>query len=170
MTRSVAALAPASAAWGTLRARWRSLGARERRALALAALVLGAFVLWTLAVQPAWRTLRDAPAELETLERQLQQMRVLAAEVQQLRDAPALAPQQAGDALRAASEQLGSSAKLSLQGERAVLTLHGASAAQLREWLAQARRAARARPVEVQLTRGAQGFDGSIVLTLGGGT
>lgn len=156
-------------ALGALRARWHSLGARERRALALAALVLGAFVLWTLALQPAWRTLRDAPAELETLERQLQQMRALAGEAQQLRDAPALSPQQASDALRAASERLGSSARLSLQGERAVLTLQGVGAAPLREWLAQARSAARARPIEAQLTRGAQGFSGSIVLTLGGG-
>ena len=137
--------------------------------LAVAACVLGVFVLWTLALQPAWRTLRDAPAERDTLERQLQQMRALAAEAQQLRDAPALSPQQASDALRAASEQLGSAARLSLQGDRAVLTLQGATATQLRQWLAEARSAARARPLEVQLTRGAQGFSGSIVVLLGGG-
>jgi general secretion pathway protein M len=96
-------------------------------------------------------------------------MRALASEAQQLRDAPALSPQQASDALRAASERLGSSARLALQGERAVLTLHGVGAAPLREWLSQARSAARARPVEVQLTRGAQGFSGSIVLKVGAG-
>jgi general secretion pathway protein M len=153
-----------------LRTRWRSLGAREQRALLLAALVLGAFVLWTAAVQPAWRTLRSAPAERAALEQQLQQMQALAAEVQQLRDAPALSPQQASDALHAASAQLGSSARLSLQGDRAVLTLQGASPSQLREWLAQARSAARARPLEMQLTRGAQGLHGNIVLALGGGS
>ncbi len=96
-------------------------------------------------------------------------MRLLAAEVQQLRSAPALSPEQSAAALRAASERLGSKARLSLQGERAVLTLQGVGSAQLREWLAEARAGARARPVEAQLTRSAQGFNGSIVLTLGGG-
>ena len=52
----------APAAWAAplhrLRARWRALGARERRLLALAAGELGAFLLWSVAIQPAWRTLR----------------------------------------------------------------------------------------------------------------
>ena len=51
-----------------------ALAARERRLVALAAAVLGAFLLWTVAVQPAWRTLRDAPAQREALDAQLQTM------------------------------------------------------------------------------------------------
>ncbi len=170
---NTAARAALPAPWRTqlaaLGERWRRLAARERRLVLLAAAVLGVFVLWTLALQPAWRTLREVPAQRETLERQLQEMRLLAAEVQQLRSAPALSPEQSAAALRAASERLGSKARLSLQGERAVLTLQGVGSAQLREWLAEARAGARARPVEAQLTRSAQGFNGSIVLTLGGG-
>lgn len=54
-----------------------------------------------------------------------------------------------------------------MQGERAVLTLNGASPAQLRDWLVQARTGARARPVQAQLTRNAQGYSGTIVLALG---
>ena len=157
------------AQWSALRQRWQALGARDRRLAGLGMAVLGAFVLWTLAVQPAWRTLRDAPAQRDALEQQLQQMRTLAAEAQQLRGAPALGAEQSAAALRAASERLGTKARLSLQGERAVLTLNGVSSAQLREWLAEARAGARARPVEAQLTRNAQGFNGSIVLSLGGG-
>ncbi|HMO48984.1 MAG TPA: type II secretion system protein GspM [Rubrivivax sp.] len=161
--------APWTASLGTLRSRWRALGRRERALLGLAAAVLGAFLLWSVAIQPAWRTLRDAPAQRDTLDAQWQAMQSLAAEARQLRDAPAINAEQAQAALRAASERLGSKAQLSLQGDRAVLTLNGASSAQLREWLAEARAGARARPVQAQLSRGAQGFSGSVVLSLGGG-
>lgn len=162
--------APVSARWGVLRERWQGLGSRDRRLARLAVAVLAAFLLWTLAVQPAWRTLRDAPAQRDRLDLQLQEMRALATEVQQLRDAPALSTEQSAAALRAASERLGSAARLSLQGDRAVLTLNGVSSLQLREWLAEARAGARARPVEAQLSRGARGFNGSLVLSLGAGS
>jgi len=161
--------APISAQWSALRQRWQGLGARDRRLAGLAAAVLGAFLVWTLAIQPAWRTVRDAPAQRDALDLQLQEMRALAAEAQQLRGAPALSTDQSAAALRAASERLGPKARLSLQGDRAVLTLNGVSSAQLREWLAEARAGARARPVEAQLSRTAQGFNGSVVLSIGGG-
>ncbi len=162
--------APVSEQWGALRARWSGLGQRDRRLAQLALAVLGAFLVWVVAIQPAWRTLRDAPAQREQLDLQLQEMRTLATESQQLRSAPALSTEQSAGALRAASERLGNKARLSLQGERAVLTLNGVSSVQLREWLAEARSGARARPVEAQLSRGAQGFNGSIVLSLGAGS
>ena len=57
---------------------------------------------------------------------------------------------------------------LSLQGERAVLTLNGASTSQLRAWLAEVRSGARARPVEANLTRGAEGYSGTVVVALPG--
>jgi general secretion pathway protein M len=161
---------PWATQWGALRARWRALGARDRRLAWLALAVLGAFLLWTLAIQPAWRTLRDAPAQRDALDLQLQEMRTLAAEAQQLRNASRLSTEQSAAALRAASERLGNKGRLSLQGDRAVLTLNGVSSPQLREWLTEARAGARARPVEAQLSRGAQGFNGSIVLSLGGGS
>ena len=59
------------------RARWQALGARERRGLAVAAWVLGLFLLWALAIAPAWRTVRAAPAQLDRLDAQLQQMQHL---------------------------------------------------------------------------------------------
>jgi general secretion pathway protein M len=151
-----------------MRQRWQGLGARDQRLAWLAAAVLAAFLLWTLAIQPAWRTLRDAPVQRDRLDLQLHEMRALATEAQQLRLAPPLSRDQSAAALRAASERLGSTARLSLQGDRAVLTLNGVGSQQLREWLAEARAGARARPVEAQLSRGAQGFNGSVVLSLGG--
>ena len=162
--------APVTTQWRAMRERWRGLSERDRRLAKLALALLGAFLLWTVAIQPAWRTLRDAPPQRDLLDLQLQEMRTLAAEAQQLRNAPALSAEQSAAALRAASERLGSKARLSLQGDRAVLTLNGVSSAQLREWLAEARAGARARPVEAQLSRGAQGFSGSVVLSLGAGS
>jgi general secretion pathway protein M len=152
------------------RARWKARPASERRAVGIAAALVGLLLLWLVAVQPALSTLRTAPAQLATLEQQLQRMRALASEAQALRAAPALSADQSTQALRAASERLGDKGRLSLQGERAVLTLSGASSEQLREWLAETRSGARARVVEAQLSRTSAGFSGSIVLALGGGS
>jgi len=151
-----------------LRAWWTTLGARERRLLALAVTVLALYALFAMAVQPAWRTLRTAPAQLETLDAELQTMQRLAAEAAELRATPPVNLEQSTAALKAASERLGDKARLSLQGERAVLTLNGAGSTQLRSWLAEVRSGARARPVEATLSRGSSGYSGTIVVTLGG--
>ncbi len=166
-TSKLALPAPWLARWTTWRVRWQGVAARERGLVGLALAVLAAFVLWSVVIQPAWRTLRDAPAKLDQLDAQLQQMRALAAEVRELRAAPGQGIEQSTQALQAASARLGAKARLSLQGDRAVLTLNGVSSQQLREWLAEARAGARARPTEAQLSRNAQGFSGSIVLSLG---
>ena len=146
---------------------WRTLAARERQWLTVAGVIAVIGLVWLLAVQPAWRTLARAPAQLDTLELQLQTMQALAAEAQQLRSAPPVAPDQAAAALKSATDRLGDKAKLALQGERAVLTLNGVGTGALRDWLAEARAGARARPVEANLTRGAQGYSGTLVLALG---
>lgn len=151
------------------RSRWAAFAPRERRLLSVAAAVLGLFLLWTLALAPAWRTLRSAPAQLDTLDAQLQQMQALAAEAGRLRGAPPLPLDQAQAALSAATERLASPAsKLSLQGERALLSIKGVSALQLSAWLAEARAGARARVVEATLTQSGPGtYDGSLTLALG---
>jgi general secretion pathway protein M len=153
------------------RARWQALGPRERRGLALAAWVLGLFLLWALAIAPAWRTTREAPAQLDRLDAQLQQMQRQAQEARELRAIPALGSSQTAAALRAATDTLGTGGRLVISGDRATLTLSGVNGSQLRDWLAEARSAARARPVEANLTRGPQGFTGSIVVAMpAGGT
>jgi general secretion pathway protein M len=130
--------------------------------------VVGVALLWMLALQPAWRTVREAPARLDALDAQLQAMQRLAAETTELRAAPAVSTAQSGAALKAASDRLGAQGRLVLQGERAVLTLTGANTEQLRGWLAEARSGARARPVEASLTRGPNGYSGTIVVAIGG--
>ncbi|MCV2365435.1 type II secretion system protein M [Paucibacter sp. DJ1R-11] len=151
-------------------AQWQQMGERERKAAQLIALLLGLALLWFVAIQPAWRTLSQAPAQAESLERQLQDMQALAQEAQTLRAAPAVPAAQAAQALQAASEHLGPAARLQLSGDRAVLTLNGVSSEALQAWLGEARSAARARPLEAKLQRGPQGFSGSIVLGLQGGS
>ena len=147
---------------------WASLKVRERQMLTVAGLVVGLYVVFALAVQPAWRTLRTAPAQLDSLDAQLQGMQRMASEARELRSLPPVNPAQAMTALKAASDRLGDKAKLSVQGDRAVLTLTAIGTEQLRGWLAEARSGARARPVEASLTRGPVGYSGSIVVAIGG--
>lgn len=151
-----------------LRDFWAALALRERRLLAAAALVLLLYALWALALQPALRTTRELPSRLDRLDAELQVMRSLAAEARELRGTAPLAPGAAAAALKTATERLGERGRLVQQGERAVLTVDGASGEQLRSWLAEARSGARARPVEARLKRGAQGYTGTIVVAIGG--
>ncbi len=151
------------------RAWWKSRVPRERMALGLAAGVVGLFLVWLVFVQPAWRTLREAPPRLDALDAQLQQMQRMAAESQGLRGVAAVPQAQAAAALKAATDRLGDKGRLSMQGDRASLTLNGVSPEALRGWLLEARSAARVRPVEAQLARGPQGFTGTLVVSLSSG-
>lgn len=148
--------------------RWKAFAPRERIGLCIALMLLGVFVVWLLAIQPAWRTLQRAPAQLDALDAQWQQMQLLASETRELRSAVPVPSAQAAAALRAATDRLAEKARLSVQGERATLTMTGLAAEQLGGWLAEARSAARARPIEASLTRSAQGYSGTLVVTLGG--
>ena len=149
---------------------WRSRAPRERLALTFAGLLLGIGLLWLLFVQPALVTLRETPAQIDQLDAQLQQLQRLAAEAQELRGVAAVGSGQATAALRAATERLGDKGRLSLLGDRASLTLNGVSPEALRGWLIEARSAARARPVEAQLTRAGNGYSGTLVVQLSGGS
>jgi general secretion pathway protein M len=153
-----------------LRERWAALAARERLLLTLAAGVIGLALLWAVGIQPAWRTLRAAPAAQALLEAQWQLMQRQAVEARELRAAPPLALGLAAQALQGATQRLGAQAKLQLQGDRAVLTLNGVPGAAIAQWLAEARRGARARAVEARLHFDDAGYRGSIVVTLGGRT
>lgn len=151
------------------RAQWLALGERERLALGAVAVLLGLLLAWSVLLAPALRTLKTAPAELEKVDLQLQKMQAQAQEARTLRSAPAVPAAQAQAALTASVEHLGPAARLNLAGDRAVVTLTGLPPEALQSWLGEVRSAARARPVEAQLTRGPKGFSGTLVLALGGG-
>lgn len=154
--------------WAPLAVRWRELSARDRRLALLAAAVLALFLLWTLALRPALRTLATAPAQIEAAELELQAMQRLAAEAARLRSIPPMPAAQAALALKVASDRLGDGAKLSVQGDRAVLTFTRLGSDALRNWLTEVRAGARARPIEARITREAQGHSGTVTLVLGG--
>lgn len=154
----------------SLQARWAALSGRDRRLLAAAAALLLGGSLWSLAIAPAWHSLRTAPAQIAALEAQLQQMQLLATEAAALRAVAPVSTEQAHAALTAATGRLGAPGKLSLQGNRALLTLKAVSPAQLGAWLAEARAGARASVVEATLTQTSPGlYTGSLTLALGGG-
>jgi general secretion pathway protein M len=165
-----AGLAAARSALRGLQARWAALAPRERRLVSIAGVVLGAFLLWSLAIAPAWHTLRTAPALLDAQQQQAQRMQLLAGEAAALRAVAPVPLDQAQAALTAATERLGPPSKLSLQGERALLTLKGVDGAAMSAWLAEVRAGARARVVEANLTMTGPGvYDGSLTLALGAG-
>ena len=165
-----AGLGAARSLLSSLQGRWAALAPRERRLVGLAGTVLGAFLLWSLAIAPAWRTLQTAPARLDAQQQQAQQMQRLAGEAAALRAVAPVPLDQAQAALTAATERLGPPSKLSLQGERALLTLKGVDGAALAAWMAEVRAGARARVVEANLTMTGPGlYDGSLTLALGAG-
>lgn len=147
---------------------WNSRSPRERQAMRAAALLIGVLLVWLVAVQPAWRTLRDTPGQLDRIDADLAQMQRIAAESRELRGAAPVSVSQAAAAVQSATEALGPGGRVTVQGERATLTLNGIGTDALMGWLTEVRGAARARPVEAQLTRAASGYSGSVVLQLPG--
>lgn len=149
---------------------WQGRAPRERQLIVAMGVALALLAIWLIALQPALRTLRETPAELDRLELQLQQMQIAGLESEALRAASPVPPAQAAEALRAATERLGSKARLVVQGDRATLSFTGLPFEGLRAWLGEARSGARARPVEAQLLKAASGYSGSISVTLAGST
>jgi general secretion pathway protein M len=137
-----------------LQARWAQLPAREKTLLGLAGALVLATLLWQLSLGPALATLRTADAQARVLDAQLQQMRAMQAEAQALQQQPALGFDEALRALTQATEQtLGATARLNTAGDRTSVTLQGAPADALAQWLVQARLNARSVPVDARLVR-----------------
>jgi general secretion pathway protein M len=147
---------------------WAGMAWREKQLVWAAGLLIAGTLVWLVGLQPALRTLRDTPAQIDALELQLQQMRRLSAEAQALRGAAPVSVAQASLSLKAATDRLGPAAKLVLQGDRATLSVTDTPSEALQAWLGEARSAARARPVEATLSRGAKGYTGNLVLAIGG--
>ena len=172
MNATRTAPAPATgAAWkAPLVARWRALSERDRLAATIAGAAIALLLVWWIGVQPALRTVRAAPAQLDRLDAQLQAMQRQAAEAAELRATAPITAAQSTAALQAATARLGQRGRLVVAGERATLTLNGATGAQLRDWLSEARSGARARPLQAQLTRSPQGYSGTLIVAVGGTT
>ena len=147
---------------------WRSRAPRERVALGVGVAMVLVALVWLVLVQPAWHTVSAAPAQLDLAERQLQLIQATAAEVKGLRAISPVSSTQAAAAIKAATDRLGDHGRLSMQGDRATLTLTGVTSDALLSWLNEVRSGARARPIEASLARAQQGYNGTVLVTLGG--
>lgn len=136
-----------------LLSRWGALSAREQRGLLLLGVMLGLVVFWSVAIAPAWHTLRQAPARRAEVTQQTSQMQALQRQAQALQGRQAVSRDQAIRTLQNLSTSAGAGMQLSLQGELVAVQLKGVRAQTLAAWLAQARTQAQALPVEVHLTR-----------------
>ena len=161
-----------------LRQRWDGLGHREQRLVLIATSLVTAALLWWIALAPALATLQLAQEQHLRLDAQMQQMQTLKAQAGALVAQPKVLPDDARRSLEASLKQtLGASAQMGVAGNRATVTLKGASPDSLAQWLTQARINARASTAEVRLVKavapspGALAptqirWDGTVVLTL----
>lgn len=167
-----------------LRQRWEALANREQRMVLGAAMLVSAALLWWIALGPALSTLRLAKIQHTQLDAQLQQMQSLKAQATALAAMPKVSIDDARRTLESSLKQsLSASAQLTVVGNRATVTLKGASPDALAQWLLQARINARAVPSEVRLLKAASTaaapggpvmaaattpvrWDGTVVLTL----
>lgn len=154
------------AAIAPVRTRWAQISPREQRLVRAALALLVLALVWYVALRPAIATLRTAQSQGPQLRAQLQDMLQLQAQAQVLQAQPAAQTQDSKSLLEAALPTLGATARMSLTGDRATVTLDGSSADDLAQWLTQARLNARARPLEMHLTQSQGLWKGSIVLQM----
>jgi len=150
-----------------LQARYAKLDSRERQMVIAIGGLLAFLLVWLILVRPAWKTLDEAPALREQADAQLLQMQAISNEAKQLRALPPVPQPVAEQVLKSATDDLGGKAKISVQGDRATLSVTGINGEDLRKWLIQARGGARARPIEATLTRAGDGYNGTLVVAIG---
>lgn len=145
---------------------WAQRPPREQQLLQVAAVLVSAALLWTVAIAPAWRTVRAYPQQRSTLDAQLQTMQALQAQAQSLRAQPAPDPRTAPAALQATVKTLGPQATLVLAGGQATVTLRQVPADALARWLARTRSEARLVPSQARLQQDSGAWSGTVQFTL----
>lgn len=138
----------------TARQVWHKLAARERRAVLLAIGITTAALLWWVALAPALATLRQADAQHAQLNAQLARMQALADQANRLKTQPGMGRDDSLRALeQATSRLLGPTARLTLLGDQATVTLQATEPEALAQWLAEVRGNARLTPSEARLSQ-----------------
>jgi general secretion pathway protein M len=148
-------------------ARYAKLDARERQMVVIIVAAVTFLIVWLALVRPAMNTLEAAPGLRAQADAQLLQMQAISNEAKQLRALPPVPQSVAEQVLKSATDELGGKAKIAMQGERATLSVTGINGEELRKWLIQARGGARARPVEANLVRAGDGYNGTLVVAIG---
>jgi general secretion pathway protein M len=150
-----------------LRARWAQLATRERRMVAVAAMLVGLALLWWVALGPALRTLRTAPEQHAQLDEQLGRMQQWSQQAKGLQAMPKLGYDEALKALQTSvTQHLGAGSSVNASAERVSVTLKAVKPEALAQWLVQARSNARAAVTDMRLTQTTSGWDGVVVVAL----
>ena len=130
---------------------WGQRSPREKGLLGVGALVLLLAGLWGLALAPALRTWQEAPAQQARLDTQTQTMQRLQAQAKSLQKSTLISRNESVQWLEKSTSELGAGAKISVQGDRATLSLDAAPAEAVARWLSLARERALALPIQAQL-------------------
>lgn len=150
----------------TLAAWWSRRPAREQGLLTAAALLVAGALLWSLALAPAWRTVKAYPVQRAALDTQLTSMWALEARARALQSRPALTAQAMRAGLQAAVAGLGPKASLQVLNQQATVTLQGLDAGTLAGWLALVRTETRLLPSQAQWKRTGNTWSGTVQFTL----
>lgn len=150
-------------------ARWQAFSPRDQRVLSILASLIGLLLFITVAVTPALKTLRDSDQRRDHMARQLAQMLALQAQAQALQTRTFLSRDEALRQLQNITPN--TYIQLQVQGARVTAQLKAVPAADLAQWLAQARQQAQSLPIEVNLTRNLAStnstvWDGNLILSL----
>lgn len=152
-----------------LLARWQAFSPRDQRVLSVLSSVMGLLLFIALAVNPALNTLRDSDNRRGQIAQQQAHMLALQAQAQALQNRTFLSRDEALRQLQSITPN--AHMQLQAQGTRVSVQVKGMPAADLAQWLAQARQQAQTLPTEAHLTRNAAStsataWDGNLVLSL----
>lgn len=149
---------------------WARLAPREQLLLRLCGLTVGAALLWTLGVAPAWQTLRTAEAAHARADAQLLRMHEMAQQAAALQAQPRVSAAQARAAFDAGVQAtLGPRALVTYRGDRVSVVITGVPGDVLARWLQQLQSSASGRPLQLQIRRNARAqWDGTVTVQLSG--
>ena len=152
-----------------LQARWQAFSPRDQRVLSALAGLIGLLIFISLTVTPALNTLRDSDSRRSQIAQQQAQMMALQAQAQALQNRTFLSRDEALRQLQSITPN--THMQLQAQGTRVSVQVKAMPAADLAQWLAQARQQAQTLPTEAHLTRNAAStsataWDGNLVLNL----
>lgn len=142
-----------------LQARWRALAPRERRLVALATVTVALGLIWSLAIEPAWRGRQRLSSEIPALRAQVAQIEALAAEARRLGEtgSAAMPARTVREELQRSAAGAGLQATLvpaaDDRGDRIEMRFEAAPLGAWLSWLDGAQRSLRLRTVRASVTR-----------------
>jgi general secretion pathway protein M len=142
------------------------LSPREQTGIRWALGVLGAALLWWIAIAPAWQVWQSSQSQFSQLAQQHADMQALQAQAHELQNLTRLSTEASADVLQALCANLGEKVKCSRQAQRMTVDVKGVSPSVLAQAWAQARSLAQAVLLETHLQRQGQAWDGQWVWVL----